>query len=73
MHKTIRLVPIFHIHGDQDRVVPLEANSGLVKKRYDQLGGEMTLEVVKGQGHNLWAGWFHSQKLVDFILANAAR
>ena len=66
-------VPIFHIHGDQDRVVPLEANSGLVKKRYDQLGGEMTLEVVKGQGHNLWAGWFHSQKLVDFILANAAK
>ena len=66
-------VPIFHIHGDQDRVVPLEANSGLVKKRYDQLGGEMTLEVVKGQGHNLWAGWFNSQELVDFILANAAR
>ena len=65
-------VPIFHIHGDQDRVVPLEANSGLVKKRYDQLGGEMTLEVVKGQGHNLWMGWFRSQKLVDFILANAA-
>ncbi|MDP7206517.1 MAG: prolyl oligopeptidase family serine peptidase, partial [Pirellulaceae bacterium] len=66
-------VPIFHIHGDQDRVVPLEANSGLVKKRYDQLGGEMTLEVVKGQGHNLWVGWFQSQKLVDFILLNAAK
>ena len=66
-------VPIFHIHGDQDRVVPLEANSGLVKQRYDQLGGEMTLEVVKGQGHNLWVGWFQSQKLVDFILLNAAR
>ena len=33
----------------------------------------MTLEVVKGQGHNLWMGWFHSQKLVDFILVNAAR
>ncbi len=66
-------VPIFHIHGDQDQVVPLEANSGLVKKRYDQLGGEMTLEIVRGQGHNLWAGWFNSQKLVDFILTNAAR
>ena len=66
-------VPIFHIHGDQDRVVPLDANSGEVKKRYDQLGGKMMLEVVKGQGHNMWAGWFNNQELVDFILANAAR
>ena len=64
-------VPVFHIHGDQDRVVPLELNSGAVKTRYDQLGGKMILEVVKGQGHNMWAGWFQSQNLVDFILAHA--
>lgn len=61
-------VPIFHIHGDVDKVVPLELNSGLVKKRYDQLGGKMELEIVKGQGHNMWDGWFTSQKLVDFII-----
>ena len=64
-------VPVFHIHGDIDRVVPLELNSGAVKERYDQLGGEMILEVVKGQGHNMWAGWFQSQNLVDFILNHA--
>jgi len=64
-------VPVFHIHGDVDRVVPLELNSGAVKKRYDQLGGIMTLEVVKGQGHNMWAGWFRSQNLVDFIVSHA--
>ena len=66
-------VPVFHIHGDMDRVVPLELNSGAVKRRYDQLGGMMTLEIVKGQGHNMWVGWFQSQNLVDFILANAIR
>jgi hypothetical protein len=64
-------VPIFHIHGDKDAVVPLEANSAEVKKRYDQLGGKMTLEVVKGQGHNMWAGWFQSQALVDFVIIHA--
>jgi pimeloyl-ACP methyl ester carboxylesterase len=64
-------VPIFHIHGDKDRLVPLEANSGLVKKRYDELGGRMTLEVVKGQGHNMWEGWFQSQNLVDFVIKHA--
>ena len=27
--------------------------------------------VVKGQGHNLWTGWFQSQELVDFVIAHA--
>ena len=63
-------VPIFHIHGDSDAVVPLDKNSGVVKERYDRLGGNMTLEVVPGQGHNMWSGWFHSQALVDFVIAH---
>ena len=61
-------VPIFHLHGDQDQVVPLSENSGLVAERYQALNGQMTLEVVKGQGHNMWEGWFQSQNLVDFVL-----
>lgn len=61
-------VPLFHIHGDCDTVVPLELNSGEVEKGYSQLGGKMTLVVVKGQGHNLWEGWFQSQELVDFVV-----
>lgn len=64
-------VPIFHIHGDSDRVVPLDKNSAVVKERYEQFGGAMELEVVKGQGHNMWSGWFNSQKLVDFVIAHA--
>jgi len=66
-------VPIFHIHGDMDRVVPLDKNSAIIKQRYDALGGPMTLEVVKGQGHNMWAGWFQSQVLVDFLIKHATR
>ena len=64
-------VPIFHIHGDMDRVVPLDENSAIIKARYDKLGGPMTLEVIKGQGHNMWSGWFQSQALVDFVLKYA--
>ena len=64
-------VPIFHIHGDRDTAVPLDENSSEVRKRYVKLGGEMTLEVVAGQGHNMWPGWFHSQALVDFVMAHA--
>jgi hypothetical protein len=64
-------VPIFHIHGDRDGTVPLDKNSALIKERYDKLGGPMTLEVVKGQGHNMWPGWFQSQNLVDFVIKHA--
>ena len=66
-------VPIFHIHGDKDGAVPLEKNSALIKERYDKLGGLMTLEVVKGQGHNMWAGWFQSRNLVDFVIKHATK
>ena len=66
-------VPIFHIHGDSDRVVPLDKNSIELKKRYVELGGKMTLEIVKGRGHNMWPGWFHSQELVDFVITHARK
>ena len=64
-------VPLFHLHGDSDTVVPLEANSAIIAQRYKELGGEMTLEIAKGQGHNMWSGWFQSERLVEFVIANA--
>lgn len=64
-------VPLFAIHGDVDKVVPLEANSGEMRKRYESLGGEMQLVVPPGQGHNMWSGFFQSQELVDFVIARA--
>ena len=64
-------VPLFAIHGDVDKVVPLEANSGEVRKRYEALGGKMQLIIPPGQGHNMWSGFFQCQELVDFVLAQA--
>ena len=64
-------VPIYHIHGDVDRVVPLEKNTQLLATRYRQLGGKVSVFVAKGQGHNMWAGFFQHQPLVDFILGQA--
>lgn len=64
-------VPIFHIQGDSDRVVPHEKNSGLLAERYKALGGPVKVELIKGQGHNMWPGWFKSKPLTDFMIANA--
>ncbi len=64
-------VPLFAIHGDVDKVVPLEANSGLVQERYTALGGSMQLIIPPGQGHNMWPGFFQCPELVTFVKAHA--
>lgn len=63
-------VPFFAIHGDVDKLVPLEANSALLKARY---GGPMQLIVAAGQGHTMWRGFFECAELVEFVKANAFR
>jgi hypothetical protein len=64
-------VPIMHIHGDSDKVVPHVANSAIVAERYKTLGGPVEIILIEGQGHNMWSGWFTSQKVTDFIIAQA--
>jgi pimeloyl-ACP methyl ester carboxylesterase len=66
-------VPIMHIHGDKDRTVPLAQHSAEIKRRYDQLGGQMTLEIIKGGGHDMNPHWFENQALVDFIIRHKDR
>jgi pimeloyl-ACP methyl ester carboxylesterase len=65
-------VPIFHIHGDADVVVPLKDNSALLASRYRELGGSMRLRIPPGQGHNVWDGFFQCQELVEFVIAHAS-
>ena len=64
-------VPVFHIHGDRDGTVPLESNSAELARRYAAFGGPVEIEVIKGQGHNLWSGWFQSRRLTGFVIARA--
>jgi pimeloyl-ACP methyl ester carboxylesterase len=66
-------IPLFAIHGDADRLVPLAVNSALMKSRYTALGGEMELIVPPGQGHTHWEGFFRCRELVDFVVKHARR
>jgi len=63
-------IPFFAIHGDVDVLVPLELNSGMLKKNYELLGGSMELVIPNGQGHSMWNGFFESLELVDFVIRN---
>lgn len=64
-------VPIFHIHGDDDRVVPLKENSATVAERYRAMGGPMELMIAAGQGHNMWEGFFRCEALAAFVIRHA--
>jgi hypothetical protein len=63
-------VPILHIHGDADAVVPLEKNSGELARRYRALGGQVRLIIIPGKGHQVCDEFFHCQELVDFVAAH---
>lgn len=66
-------VPVYLIHGDVDEVVPLKENSAEFAARYQAAGvGDLVIvNVVKGQGHNYWEGFFRCQELVDFAIRQA--
>lgn len=63
-------IAILSVVGDADQVVPLEENSGLVKTRYEALGGTMKMIVKPGGDHHP-----HSLKdpapIVEFVLKHA--
>ncbi|WP_254507796.1 alpha/beta hydrolase family protein [Anatilimnocola floriformis] len=66
-------IPVFIIHGDDDKVVPLKENSATLAEHYKTAGAESLVQLVvaKGQGHNFWEGFFQCQELVDFAIAHA--
>jgi alpha-beta hydrolase superfamily lysophospholipase len=64
-------VPILHLHGDCDEIVPLAPNTAMLAERYRMLGGTIDVMVFPGQGHNYWSGWFQCQRLVDFVISQA--
>jgi hypothetical protein len=61
-------VPLFHLHGDNDKVVPHEKNTAIIAERFKKLGGNMEVELSKGQGHNMWQGFFQSENLTNFAI-----
>jgi arylsulfatase len=66
-------IPVHIIHGIDDKVVPLAANSAALEQIYQDAGAGDLIEVVKieGQGHNYWRGFFEHQPLVDFLIKHA--
>ena len=60
-------VPLLHICGDADEVVPYAENTVLLKERYEKLGGKIHVIVKPGLKHHPH-GLDDPQPAVDFIL-----
>jgi pimeloyl-ACP methyl ester carboxylesterase len=65
-------VPLLHVFGDADDVVPWEENTGIIAERYKALGGDITLIRKPGVGHHPH-GLDDSAPIVEFIAKHAAR
>lgn len=66
-------IPVFIIHGVDDKVVPLKQNSEALEEIYAQHDVANLIHVmkIKGQGHNFWPGFFQCQELVQFVIRTA--
>jgi pimeloyl-ACP methyl ester carboxylesterase len=65
-------VPLLHVYGDADDVVPWDENTGVVAERYRKLGGDITLIAKPGVNHHPH-GLDDSTPIVEFILKHASR
>ena len=45
-------IPLLHVYGDADDVVPWDENTGIVATRYQALGGSILLIAKPGVGHH---------------------
>lgn len=61
-------VPILHVHGDQDKAVPLQSHSAELARRYKALGGMAEVIVVPGKGHEVAPEYWQEPRLVEFFL-----
>lgn len=64
-------VPVIHVCGAKDEIVPMEENTDVLVKNYREAGGEIKVIVKEGVGHHP-----HSLKdpspIVRFILSHSA-
>ncbi len=59
-------IPLLHVYGDADEVVPWEENTGELATRYKALGGEITLIPKPGVKHHPH-GLTDSTPIVEFV------
>jgi pimeloyl-ACP methyl ester carboxylesterase len=61
-------VPLLHVVGDADTVVPVEENTRVLEQRYKALGGSIQVIVKPGVGHV--HGLDDPMPIIEFLVAH---
>ena len=64
-------IPILHVVGAADVVVPVEENSAIIEERYKKLGGAITVISKPGVGHHPHA-LKDPKPIVDFVVKHTS-
>ncbi len=64
-------IPLIHVCGDADEIVPFEENTVVMQERYEKMGGQMTVIVKKGSKHHPH-GLDDPTPVVEFIVKHAS-
>jgi len=64
-------VPLLHVVGDADTVVPVEENTRVLEQRYKALGGSIQVIVKHGVGHV--HGLDDPMPIIEFLVAHRPR
>jgi fermentation-respiration switch protein FrsA (DUF1100 family) len=65
-------IPLVHVVGDADEVVPFAENTAVIEERYKKLGGEVLVLHKVDMGHHPH-GLQDPTPVVDFILKHTPR
>jgi pimeloyl-ACP methyl ester carboxylesterase len=64
-------VPLLHVSGDADTVVPLEKHTRVLEARYRALGGDIRVIIKPGVGHK--HGLDDPAPIIEFILKHTLK
>jgi predicted peptidase len=67
--KTLKDVPMWFFHGDNDLVVPVELSTGLVKA-IRQKGGKPRLTIYENVDHDSWTKTYETPELYEWLLSH---
>lgn len=70
--ETIKRLPVWAIHGENDTIVPLSVGMRPVEA-LKRAGGDIKLSILIGHDHDVWTDTYSNQAFYDWLLEHEKR
>jgi predicted peptidase len=67
---TLKELPIWAFHGDQDDIVPVDETIKIIEQ-LKELGGDAKLTIYEGVGHDSWTETYDNPRLYEWFLQHS--